>query len=167
MYASLTHTCAHVPTLLCTHPPSCPFCPTIPLTHVHTSCPSHTFHTLFHLFTHMHTPHTPTPTHTSKHTHTHTNSHSHSYTHTLTHTLAHTQVVSSLLSLEGDLWFVGNRRHEEGFSGTLYLSSFGQLQLHSGTNITFINNTGRCVCVCVCVCVCACLHARICGVVCV
>ena len=74
----------------------------------------------------MHT-HVTHPTHTTLHTHTHT----------------HTpQVVGSLVSVQGNLSFVGNNA-ERSDGGALYISEFGQVKLYSGAQVEFINNTGR------------------------
>lgn len=53
------------------------------------------------------------------------------------------RILGTLVVLKGDIRFENNRHHPEGFSGALYLSSFGQIVLHENTNITFYNNTGN------------------------
>lgn len=53
------------------------------------------------------------------------------------------RILGTLAVLEGNVVFRENQRHTEGFSGALYLSSFGQIVLNRGTNITFLNNTGK------------------------
>ena len=62
------------------------------------------------------------------------------YTHTHTHT--HTQIVGSLVSVQGNLSFIGNKA-ERFEGGALYISEFGQVKLYSGAQVDFINNTGR------------------------
>jgi hypothetical protein len=41
--------------------------------------------------------------------------------------------------------FQKNHHHPEGFSGALYLSSFGQIILKENTTISFLNNSGKSV----------------------
>ena len=41
--------------------------------------------------------------------------------------------------------FRKNNDHSGGLSGALYLSSFGQMMLDAGVNITFLENSGRSV----------------------
>lgn len=53
------------------------------------------------------------------------------------------RILGTLVVLKGDIRFENNRHHPEGFSGALYLSSFGQIVLHENTNITFYKNTGN------------------------
>ena len=53
------------------------------------------------------------------------------------------QVLGTLAALEGELSFWNNQHHSEGFSGAIYLSSFGQIILHENVTISFINNTGK------------------------
>lgn len=55
------------------------------------------------------------------------------------------QVLGTLVVLEGNVLFKDNHHHPEGFSGALYLSSFGQIILKNNTNIEFLNNNGRSV----------------------
>ena len=53
------------------------------------------------------------------------------------------KILGTLVVLKGNIMFKDNRNYPDGISGALHLSSFGQIVLHSGTNITFLNNTGR------------------------
>lgn len=62
----------------------------------------------------------------------------------ITHTMM-SQILGTLVVLQGDILFKENTHHPEGFSGALYLSSFGQIILYPSTNITFLNNNGRSV----------------------
>ena len=74
--------------------------------------------------------------------------HMHKYTYTLhtkmyvyiTHT--HIQIFGSLVSVQGNLSFIGNNA-ERSDGGALYISEFGQVKLYSGAQVEFINNTGR------------------------
>ena len=52
------------------------------------------------------------------------------------------KVVGGLAVLGGNILFSENSHDPEGFSGALHLSSFGQISLQKGTNITFTNNSG-------------------------
>lgn len=52
------------------------------------------------------------------------------------------KVVGGLAVLGGNILFSENSHNPEGFSGALHLSSFGQIKLQRGTNITFTNNSG-------------------------
>lgn len=52
------------------------------------------------------------------------------------------KVVGGLAVLGGNILFNENSHDPEGFSGALHLSSFGQIKLQRGTNITFTNNSG-------------------------
>lgn len=51
-------------------------------------------------------------------------------------------MVGGLAVLGGNILFSENSHDPEGFSGALHLSSFGQITLQKGTNITFTNNSG-------------------------
>jgi predicted outer membrane repeat protein len=53
------------------------------------------------------------------------------------------RVRGSLASWEGDISFCDNQNHPEGLSGAVHVSSFSQLLLNPGVNVSFINNTGQ------------------------
>ena len=55
------------------------------------------------------------------------------------------KILGTLVVLEGNILFRDNRNYPDGISGALHLSAFGQIVLRSGTNLTFLNNTGRLV----------------------
>ena len=52
------------------------------------------------------------------------------------------QVVGSQVQVHGHMSFVGNNaENHEG--GALHIQAFGQVKVYPGSNIEFINNTGR------------------------
>ena len=51
--------------------------------------------------------------------------------------------MGTLVVFNGTVNFLNNRHHSEGLSGTLYLSSFGQMLLVEGAKLNFTGNTGR------------------------
>ena len=55
---------------------------------------------------------------------------------------AHAQVVGSQIQVHGHISFIGNNA-EAHVGGALYIQAFGQIKVYTGSQIDFINNTGR------------------------
>ena len=54
------------------------------------------------------------------------------------------QVVGSQVQVHGHISFISNNAEgQEG--GALYIQAFGQIKVYTGSQIDFINNTGRLV----------------------
>ena len=52
------------------------------------------------------------------------------------------QVVGSQIQVHGHMSFIGNNA-ESHEGGALHIQAFGQIKVYPGSNIEFINNTGR------------------------
>ena len=71
------------------------------------------------------------------------------------------QVIGSVVTVNGDMRFIGNdARRDRG--GAMYISSFGQILMRVNSSILFENNTGRYVCFSLCVCACMRACVRVC-----
>ena len=52
------------------------------------------------------------------------------------------QVISAVVTVNGTVNFVGNNAKAHG-GAALHISSFGQLRMQRGSNMSFVNNIGR------------------------